>query len=237
MSWVWEHSRAEGTDRLVLLAIADCASDDGGNAWPSVETIADKAKVSERTVQRSVKALRLLGEIDVTPNAGKRGANLYTVKMSPPADSHPDNLTPDSESPRQPDGVTACPDGVTPVTPGGDTRVTRTVKNHQNRPLSSDEPLKSTTDPRFVEFWRTYPRHEGKPNALKALAKALRRAPLETILAGAQRYRDDPNREDGYTAHPATWLNRDGWDDDPLPPRSTSPARASASTRPAVPEW
>lgn len=35
-----------------------------------------------------------------------------------------------------------------------------------------------------------------------------------------ERYRDDPNRDDGYTAHPTTWLNRDGWDDDPLPART-----------------
>jgi hypothetical protein len=34
MSWVWDHSRAEGTDRLVLLAIADSAEHDGSDAWP-----------------------------------------------------------------------------------------------------------------------------------------------------------------------------------------------------------
>jgi hypothetical protein len=38
-------------------------------------------------------------------------------------------------------------------------------------------------------------------------------------MAGAERYRDDPNRTDEFTAHPTTWLNRDGWNDAPLPSR------------------
>jgi F0F1-type ATP synthase epsilon subunit len=79
--------------------------------------------------------------------------------------------------------------------------------------------LTSTEDPRFVEFWDSYPRREAKPAALKALAKALGRADLEAIVKGAQRYRDDPNRDPAYTAHAATWLNRDGWNDPPLPSR------------------
>jgi hypothetical protein len=40
------------------------------------------------------------------------------------------------------------------------------------------------------------------------------------ILGGAVRLRDDPNREQQFTPHPTTWLNRDGWEDEPLPPRS-----------------
>jgi hypothetical protein len=34
MTWVWQHSRADGNVRLVLLAIADSANDDGLDAWP-----------------------------------------------------------------------------------------------------------------------------------------------------------------------------------------------------------
>ena len=72
----------------------------------------------------------------------------------------------------------------------------------------------------FAAFWAAYPRKVGKPKARTAFASALNRAPGETVVAGARRYRDDPNRADEFTAHPTTWLNRDGWDDDPLPPRS-----------------
>jgi hypothetical protein len=57
--------------------------------------------------------------------------------------------------------------------------------------------------------------------------RALKLSTAAAILAGAQRYRDDPNREEGFTAHPTTWLNRAGWDDPPIPSR--------VSARPADP--
>lgn len=78
----------------------------------------------------------------------------------------------------------------------------------------------------FDRFWAIFPRHEAKGAARKAFASALRRADVETILAGAQRYRDDPNLPDEarFIPHPTTWLNQDRWEDDPLPPRSPNPA-------------
>lgn len=84
MSWVWEHSRAAGIDRLVLLAIADAANDDGAQAWPSGETLARKTGVNLRTVQRSMRRLVDLGEVSVKTNAGKNGANVYRVHMTTP---------------------------------------------------------------------------------------------------------------------------------------------------------
>jgi hypothetical protein len=77
----------------------------------------------------------------------------------------------------------------------------------------------------FDVFWAIYPRKVGKPKALAAFLRALGRATADLILAGAQRLRDDPNREPQFTPHPTTWLNRDGWEDDPLPPRGQKNAR------------
>lgn len=125
MSWVWEHSEAEGSDRLVLLAIADQAGDAGGHAWPSVQTIAGKARVSVRTAQRSIKSLVALGELSVDVNAGRNGVNVYRVNMTPRQD--------DTRTERDKGSVSLSPrqiDGVTPVTPSGDTGVTRTILNH-----------------------------------------------------------------------------------------------------------
>lgn len=72
----------------------------------------------------------------------------------------------------------------------------------------------------FEQFWKTYPRREGKRKAAAAFDRALKRAPLETIMDGAARYANDPNRVDQYTKHAERWLNSDGWDDDPLPERA-----------------
>ena len=69
-SWVWKHSRSEGTDRLVLLAIADSADHDGTNAWPRLSKVAAMVRVSTRTVQRSIASLVVMGELVVELHAG-----------------------------------------------------------------------------------------------------------------------------------------------------------------------
>jgi hypothetical protein len=87
-------------------------------------------------------------------------------------------------------------------------------------PAAEPEPRPRGHDLTWEAFWNVYPRHVGKREARKAWERAIRRARPEVIIRGAQRYRDDPHRLAPYTAHPATWLNRDGWDDDPEPARS-----------------
>ena len=75
----------------------------------------------------------------------------------------------------------------------------------------------------FADFYDAYPRKEKRRTAAKAYAAAIRRTDPTTILAGAQRFAADPNLpERQYIPHPATWLNGDGWDDDPLPDRRPS---------------
>lgn len=74
-------------------------------------------------------------------------------------------------------------------------------------------------DPDFVKFWSVYPRHDDRLDALKAWEKARLVAPVEDIIAGAQLYAEDPNRESSYTKLGATWLNKRCWDNPPLPPR------------------
>lgn len=77
--------------------------------------------------------------------------------------------------------------------------------------------------PDFMEFWTTFPRKDGKRAAAKAYRAARKRTSHVNILDGAQRYRDDPNRDDGFTAMATTWLNGDRWNDPPLPPRRDGP--------------
>ncbi|MBK9276522.1 MAG: helix-turn-helix domain-containing protein [Flavobacteriales bacterium] len=57
MSAVWEYGPTDSTQRFVLLALADNASDDGGNAYPSIPEIARKCALSKRTVIRALDAL------------------------------------------------------------------------------------------------------------------------------------------------------------------------------------
>jgi len=89
MTWVWEHSPVGGSERLVLLAIADCADDEGRNAWPSVATLARKCRVDARTVQRIIRRLAAGGHLAMTGCAGGRGSNRYAVLMAEPSPSPP----------------------------------------------------------------------------------------------------------------------------------------------------
>ncbi len=80
MSWVWDHSQAKGNVRLVLLAIADSAEDHGGNAYPGIERLKDKTKLSERTVQQCIARLLELGELEIErPGRGGRDGGRVTV--------------------------------------------------------------------------------------------------------------------------------------------------------------
>lgn len=66
----------------------------------------------------------------------------------------------------------------------------------------------------FEEFWERYPRRVGKLDAQKAFRKALKIACLADILGGVDRYiQNKPEYADW--AHPATWLNKGRWMDEP----------------------
>lgn len=74
----------------------------------------------------------------------------------------------------------------------------------------------------FAEFWNHYPRKVGKRAAETAYRNATKRADESTIIDGVKRYATDPNLPDPkFIPHPATWLNRDGWLDEPEPVAAT----------------
>jgi hypothetical protein len=71
--------------------------------------------------------------------------------------------------------------------------------------------------PTFDDFWVVYPRKVEKKTARAKWDAAIKRATPAEIIAGAERYRDDPRRTPQYTKHPTTWLNGDCWGDEPIP--------------------
>lgn len=100
-------------------------------------------------------------------------------------------------------------------------------------------------DTHFDAFWHAYPRKVGKQKARTKFTTAVKRAgDPNLVIAGAQRLADDPNLPDKqYIPHPTTWLERDGWEDEPLPPRHTPATTSGGNTleawlgRPAVPDF
>jgi len=83
---VLNHSNARGTEKLVLIGIANHHGDAG--AWPSVARLAGYSNMSERRVQQAIKALQLSGELTVTKGGGagvgKYKTNLYWINVKCP---------------------------------------------------------------------------------------------------------------------------------------------------------
>ena len=81
-SWVWQHSTvAHRGDLLVLLVLADHAQDDGNGAYPSVATIARKARLSRRGAFLALERLKAEGAIAPHGPRGPRGTVSYRVLM------------------------------------------------------------------------------------------------------------------------------------------------------------
>ena len=51
------HTVKASTAKFVLLALADCANDEGKGAYPRIETLARKTSMTRRTIQRTLEAL------------------------------------------------------------------------------------------------------------------------------------------------------------------------------------
>jgi Helix-turn-helix domain len=171
MSQVWEDARIQSqAELLVLLALADHARDDG-LCWPSIRTIAAKARIEERSAQR---ILRRLIEKELVELVSKGGCidgqnvpNRYKVKggdfRSPHGltESHPgatvgQGVGGDRQSPR---GDPESTDGVTlgqgnhHIEPSlSKTTTTTTIYPHMDKKESGEgKAPESSSSRRFFE--------------------------------------------------------------------------------------
>lgn len=81
----------------------------------------------------------------------------------------------------------------------------------------------------FSAFWLAYPRKIAKPNAKKAYARALKVTTPAVLLAAATRYANERRGQDEkFTAHPASWLNAQRWEDEPAAPQDSRQAWLAA---------
>jgi len=80
MTEVWEKSIHKGTYLLLLLSLADHASDDGV-CWPSIARLARRIRLQERQVKRLIGDLVGSGELYYLRNVGRGNTNLYLVTV------------------------------------------------------------------------------------------------------------------------------------------------------------
>jgi hypothetical protein len=105
MTLVWELDLPD-SEKLVLLALADCANDEG-HCWPGMNTLKRKCSKSDRTVQLAIKMLCAKGHLTRREVLGK-GCN-YTVHPILRMASDPrSRFAPEESSP--PKGTTQTPE-------------------------------------------------------------------------------------------------------------------------------
>lgn len=192
------------SDRAVRLyaVLARYADSETHKAYPSRGTLAERLHCSKASVDRAAQELVDAGAM--TKQQRHNSSVIYTLQVSSPL--HRGVVTGDEGGSAQ---------VMTGVLTGDDLTITTELEPEERKPLNSA----------IEQFWAIYPRRTAKGRVADALTKALKKASLDDILAGAERYRDDPNREDAFTQYPATWLNAEGWEDDPLPLRVTMGVR------------
>jgi hypothetical protein len=186
------------SDRAVRLyaVLARYADSETHKAYPSRGTLAERLRCSKASIDRAAQEL-----VDSGAMKKKQRHNssvVYTLQVSPP--------------------VTR---GVLTSDEGGSSGVMRGVLTGDDLTRTTElEPKeRELLNSKFDKFWAVYPKKTDKRLALKSFVKALKRETLEPILDGAMRYRDDPNRDDGFTKNPSTWLNADAWENGPEPVR------------------
>ncbi len=72
-------------EKLLLLALADHADDDGHNCWPSVPYLAWKTSLSDRHVRRMMKSLRDKGVLIPVERegGGRQRSVIYQMDLGP----------------------------------------------------------------------------------------------------------------------------------------------------------
>jgi hypothetical protein len=207
-AWVLDSGISDKAIRLYAV-LAGYADAETGQAYPGRTLLSKRLDCSTKTVDRAVSELMSVGAIRKQQRVkdGHYQSSLYTVVRIDPASGKSQPRVTDDATPRHP-----RPDPVSPVS-----QRTRTTELEPQKQESLNKA--------FNDFWAIYPKKQDKGLAKRSFEKALTRANLEDILDGAERYRDDPNRENLFTKNPSTWLNADAWENDPLPSRVVSKPR------------
>lgn len=189
INYVWEESPFNGRRLLLHLALADFANDEG-TCFPSLKTLAKKARCTETWCSLTIKQLVCEGWLEIVEQGRGRGrASTYRLLRK----------------------------GLSELNISNDKTLILNAENFNSEPSLSI--YKNHIEPNIVQdfemFWNAYPRKVAKRSAQKAFAKLMvtKDAPsIKQLLDGVERYKAttlDPK----YIAHPATWLNQGRWED------------------------
>lgn len=198
---------------VVYCTLARYANRESRTCYPSKETIAERAGLSLNTVSRCLAELKEVGAISSKRRNinGIPTSNVYILHMVGPngvlqAGNEVEALVPNFEA-LVPNFEAHLPNSGTRIRQSNQTKRTRNIS-----PSSEDD------EEKFQQFWSVYPKRKDVAKARVAFKKALSKASLEVIVAGAQRYAQARlNKDPQFTKLPTSWLNAQAWLDEPDP--------------------
>lgn len=207
ISEVLDRSSHAGTELLMLLILADY-SDDQGNSYPGVASLARKCRMKPRNANYILKALQESGELKVLKNEGPKGTNRYRIMLALLGAKPLQPIAPLQRSaPLQHSAPTPAMECAKPL---------QCIAPEPS--LNRQEPSSSNSKPDgFDVFYKSYPRKVGKAAAAKVFAKVKANAILDNILADIKRRMESGDWSTDklqFIPHPATYLNGKRWEDE-----------------------
>ena len=185
MAQCWESFPEGGSTLLLMLALADYASDQGDSIYPSVAAIARKTRLSERHVQRLLGELVRQDWLKVTAN-GLGGAPGATRNLAINVQKLRTKVIHTGDT-----GVTGdILSRVTPASQTGDMHVTQTISNHQykEREKRAREVIHSLEE--LPPAWTPTEGHQAQAQELGLNLEHERQSFQDHHAARGSRYRD-----------------------------------------------
>lgn len=188
--------------------------------FPSWTGIGQGCGFSRSTVARAIAALEDRGFLRIIRHHQKPPSYIFSG-VSPLTPINPIGVSSDTPETahrcqsRHPIGVSSDTRNIprehpnnNPPTPQGG------LQGGTASPLRARRIAKPATT-QLEALYQAYPRHVARGAAFKAIAKALSKAPYETLLAAVQAYATaQTGHEAQFIPHPATWFNAEHWTDD-----------------------
>lgn len=160
MTEVWNSVLPTATHKLVLLAFADFANDDGA-CWPSKARVAARSQLSPRQVQRIIADLQQLGVLARLEKESQHATPLYKVRGDKLTPLNPAGETNEHSGETFEDsGETSASPGETNLTSRGDADVSLTVIE----PSLGEPSLEPSTNRVDFSFFDEWKRAKGKPH-------------------------------------------------------------------------
>lgn len=236
------------TQKLVLLALADNANDEGV-CWPSRENISDKTGLTTKAITDAVNALKTSGLLDIKKMRGNR--NQYQISsnlgLAPVV-----TLGDYSSNRRSPlvvtEGVHSSNLGLLPIYRTNQEPPLEPIIEPVSLNVCDDAdadllaPVAPPVDPwkesdyGFDEFWAVYPKKVGKPAACKNWVKLKpTRELVDQIVANIKarlacgQWSLDRKQ---FIKHPQGYISEQMWLDEVIPNTFTTPPRGTASVCP-----